>query len=97
MLSRSRGNEKRYRDNIRKNALQAYGGKCVRCNFNDWRALQIDHINGGGAKERRDSKIGAYKFYKQITENVDLDKYQILCANCNWIKKHENNENPNVS
>ena len=21
------------------------------------------------------------------------DKFQLLCANCNWIKKHENNEN----
>ncbi len=55
------------------------------------RALQFDHINGGGHRERKNltkqvSKVVMESFLKN--EN----KYQLLCANCNWIKKSENNE-----
>src|SRR5208337_653991 len=31
--------------------FELLGNKCVRCGFSDPRALQIDHINGGGCKE----------------------------------------------
>jgi hypothetical protein len=69
--------------------LQAMGGKCVHCGFSDWRALQIDHVNGGGRAEKL--KIGSTRYYKHVLAHPD--DYQLLCANCNWIKKHENDEN----
>lgn len=72
------------------------GGVCVKCGFSDYRALQIDHINGGGNKEikflRATKKHG---FYHKIVLESHLKnekKYQLLCANCNWIKRFENNE-----
>ena len=74
------------------------GVKCGFCGFDDFRALQIDHINGGGNKERKLSKQAGRKYeidqYKDITKDITLakKKYQILCANCNWIKKYTNNE-----
>lgn len=70
------------------------GGKCVKCGFSDWRALQIDHVNGGGSKERV-ATCGANMagYYKRIKEDK-TGRYQLLCANCNWIKKYENNETP---
>ena len=81
------------RHNIRKRAVNRLGGKCNRCGFDDYRALQIDHINGGGTKEYH--KLGDGKIYKKILE-LPLDdikkEYQILCANCNWIKRTEKNE-----
>lgn len=75
---------------IRQKALDVLGGVCVRCGFADRRALQIDHINGGGSKEYRD--IGNTKVYRRIAKGLDLERYQLLCANCNFIKRVENAE-----
>lgn len=70
--------------------LALMGGKCVRCEFDDWRALQIDHINGGGTAEQRELGNCTRRFYNKVLAN--LDDYQLLCANCNTIKRFENNE-----
>jgi hypothetical protein len=73
--------------------LELLGSHCVRCGFADIRALQIDHINGQGKKEFQKFKgnISLYRFY---LKNPDLAKkyLQVLCANCNWIKRFENKE-----
>lgn len=79
----------------RKNRLEVIsvmGGKCARCFFSDWRALQIDHVHGDGALERRTMafSFGANKRY--ILEGFAAGRYQLLCANCQWIKRHEKNE-----
>ncbi len=68
------------------------GRKCVKCGYKkDIRALQIDHINGGGrAHHRRHSN---YTFYKDVLKD-NGEGYQVLCANCNVIKKFDNNETP---
>lgn len=72
--------------------LELLGAKCKRCGFNDKRALQIDHINGGGTKERLQHG-GSYN--RKVLEKImnGSDEYQILCANCNWIKRYMRNEN----
>lgn len=81
---------RRYRDEIRQKIISLLGGKCVRCGFTDWRALQIDHINGGGSRERKTARsMSAY--YRQIIES-NGDGYQLLCANCNQIKRYEEGE-----
>jgi len=54
-------------------------------------ALTIDHINGGGNKERkrlfgRDKKSG-YSFYAWLKRNKFPSGYQVLCMNCQTIKK----------
>lgn len=64
--------------------------KCNRCDFSDWRALQIDHINGSGNKERKNQSNSQKNLLIDILKYPD--KYQLLCANCNWIKRYENNE-----
>jgi len=55
---------------------------------NDARCLQIDHVNGGGKKDR---KKGIYRMYLQALKD-EHNEYQILCANCNWIKLTVNAE-----
>lgn len=67
------------------------GGVCCRCGFEDPRALQIDHIYGGGNREdpHRDTA-----YYRRVLRSVRVEagRYQLLCANCNWIKVHQNGE-----
>lgn len=75
---------------LRKAVIQYLGGSCNRCGFSDYRALQIDHVSGGGRKERRE--IGCYKIMKKILSGFHNNEYQLLCANCNAIKRIENKE-----
>jgi hypothetical protein len=82
--------------------IELLGGKCANpynllphpdwCN--DPRCLQIDHINSGGGKERRQFSY-LEKYYKYVLEQIESGSkgYQLLCANCNWIKRHEKKEN----
>ena len=69
--------------------IEKYGGQCSRCGFSDIRALQIDHVNGGGCQEIKRHTLSGY--YKKVMDNKN-GKYQLLCANCNWIKRYENGE-----
>lgn len=79
---------------MRVRAIEKLGGQCVKCGYLDVRALQIDHINGGGGKDRRDWS-SPYRFYRSIAEGENLEKYQVLCANCNVIKRSELQEHGN--
>jgi hypothetical protein len=67
------------------------GDKCKICGFSDKRALQIDHIHNNGYKHYKNGS-GTYGVYKHIIElgNEAYTEYQILCANCNWIKRDNN-------
>lgn len=80
----------------RQKTLDLLGNKCVRCGFSDPRALQVDHINGGGNQERHSMAGGggpnANKWYQLVAADVNHEKYQLLCANCNVIKRIENGE-----
>lgn len=58
----------------------------------DTRCLQLDHINGGGKKA-----LGAptpNNMYRYYFNNPDEARknLQVLCANCNWIKRYERKE-----
>ena len=67
-------------------------GNVCRCGISDVRCLQIDHINGGGVKETKEKGWGYYKYLLKLPEDILKIKYQILCANCNWIKRWDNGE-----
>jgi len=82
-----------YQKELRLKVIEKFGGKCIRCGFSDWRALQIDHINGGGLKERiKHRKAGGGDGFNRRILKDTSNKYQLLCANCNWIKRFENKE-----
>lgn len=84
---------------IRREILQLLGNKCSNPNCDvpngmaDIRALQIDHINGGGRKEVK-SFPNSVAFYKFVLAQVKASSkdYQLLCANCNQIKRYEKQE-----
>lgn len=99
MPYRNYDREKQYKKDQRlahrKWILDLMGGKCVRCPFNDYRALQIDHVHGGGGLEEKTVGKGI-KYLRHVARSFtgNEGRYQILCANCNVIKKFENNEHP---
>jgi len=88
-----------YMNKFRKSLIQILGNKCSNTNCliaggcTDIRCLQLDHINGGGRKELREFKNNIYR-YRYYCNHPDeaKQKLQVLCANCNWIKRYENNE-----
>jgi hypothetical protein len=51
--------------------------------------LTVDHINGGGWLERKG--YGA-KFYRNLIKSGFPSGFQILCMNCQWIKRRTNHE-----
>lgn len=79
-------NEQRHR--LRCETILQLGSQCIRCGFDDRRALCIDHINGGGREHRK--KVGGAHYFREILR--DLSSYQLLCANCNMIKAFEKRE-----
>lgn len=94
---------KLWRAKLRAEAVALLGGKCSDplCQWvnvdgtqgcTDERCLQIDHVNSGGRREFFLLGSGDAVYRKVIrTKGVG---YQLLCANCNWIKRHNNQEWP---
>ena len=71
---------------IRAEALIIYGEVCRCCNESDPDMLHIDHIDGGGAQQRRE--LSKSEFYKWLRDNGYPPGYQTLCANCNSSKHY---------
>lgn len=89
---------RKWRENKRKKIMSLLGElKCKNCGFEDYRALQIDHINGGGNIQRKKLKSSALSivFLEKEIRLKGKKEYQILCANCNWIKRSENKNERN--
>lgn len=85
---------------LRANVVTRLGSRCCskECRWlnedntfgcTDQRALQIDHIFGGGSKEAK-TRSSIIAYYRRLAGMKDIDlkaKYQLLCACCNWIKR----------
>lgn len=94
-LHRADGNRRNraYSRRLRVAVLAGYGNKCCQCGFSDDRALQIDHVYGGGARERQGGLKGGTFLLRLINGNFPTE-YQLLCANCNQLKSFSNLERP---
>src|ERR1039458_10155308 len=73
----------------REKVFEKLGAICKRCGITDRRVLCIDHVFGGGNQEVK--KIDQERFYMKVVKDTE-GLYQILCHNCNWIKRAERNE-----
>ena len=74
--------------------MDILGGRfCIKCGFKDIKALQFDHIHGNG-KQRREQFKSQYQMISFYYHNLDIAKkeIQVMCANCNSIKKVDNQE-----
>jgi hypothetical protein len=77
------------RKKLKEEVIELLGGKCCQCGEFDIRCLQIDHIHGGGGKERK--SLSVWKYYKKVLKSVKNNggEYQCLCANCNFKKRND--------
>lgn len=74
---------------LKPKAISLLGGVCVKCGFSDTRALQVDHIDGNGFLDRKNkTKYNEANIYRKIIRG-DTSNYQLLYANCNFIKAFE--------
>ena len=63
--------------------------------------MQLDHVDGGGVAELRASHgVGLANLYR-VRRDLKYSAlaatpsiYKLLCANCNWIKRHANRQAP---
>jgi hypothetical protein len=74
-------------ERVKGKVFAAYGGYiCKGCGTTDRRVLTIDHIYNDGAEERRQGLNGG-TLYRSIVKRNFPPRYQILCMNCQWVKR----------
>jgi hypothetical protein len=73
----------------KKKAFAHYGSKC-KCGFSDTRALSIDHIDG--FSQLWPGQRRGYALYLWLIKHKFPKGFQLLCMNCQWIKRFENRE-----
>jgi len=83
---------------LRLENIKTLGGRCSNpgCRWHnsdgtigcaEFEALQFDHIGSGGSVER-EAGLGA-GIGLQYRIRKEPSRFQLLCANCNWIKRYE--------
>jgi hypothetical protein len=61
---------------------------CAMCGIKDLRVLSIDHINGDGARQRKElGNGGGRSLARWLKKRGYPEGYQILCMNCQFKKK----------
>lgn len=66
---------------VREELVEGYGGKCTCCGEFRFEFLALDHVNGGGRKERE--TLSTQQIAKKAIKQGFPDTYRILCHNCN--------------
>ena len=69
---------------LREKALNGYGHMCSCCGEKRFQFLAIDHVNGGGRKERE--IMSTTQIAKKVINEGFPAMYQVLCHNCNCAK-----------
>ena len=67
--------------NLRQKAISGYGNKCACCGEDKFEFLALDHVNGGGRKERE--TMSTYQIARKIVLANFPKEYRVLCHNCN--------------
>lgn len=83
--------DKRYRNKLRQEAIEHYGGKCACCGETNIAFLTLDHIDGCGNQHRRSlfgANVSGNAFYRKMRALGYPSGLQVLCWNCNMAKAH---------
>jgi hypothetical protein len=110
-LQASRERDRKHTRKVKERLCEIYGKRCANSNCKwrnedgsfgctDIRILQLDHKQAGGLQSRKKFSgflSGGRAYYLQAIRKPNKKKYQMLCPNCNWIKRIENKEFSNVT
>lgn len=82
-----------WRQRLRLELVNAYGGRCACCGETTPEFLTVDHIDGNGAEHRRQLGVaktfGGIPFYRWLKkQGYPQGNSQLLCMNCNLAKGH---------
>ena len=77
---------------LKERIFELLGDRCARCGFSDPRALQVDHKKAGAGGRDGKYRSGHPLYAAILRGDKNPADFQILCANCNWIKSFENKE-----
>jgi hypothetical protein len=89
--------DKTNRQTVIDKVLLAYGNRCAcpGCFEVNPKFLTLDHINGGGLKDRRE--IGSsIQIYRWVIKNNFPSTFQLLCWNCNCGRSRNGGVCPHV-
>lgn len=79
-----------YKQRVKRECFQLFGDKCKACEYSDIRALQLDHTHGNPHRRAGQYGRGSTGLYIAILKGrLPVSAFQLLCANCNWIKRME--------
>lgn len=79
--------KKKHLQNVKKEVFDHYGNFCHCCGETEPKFLTIDHINGDGAKHRKEVGEGS-TFYSWLVKNNFPNGFRTLCYNCNIGRKN---------
>lgn len=68
------------------------GNQCSHCLCSDQRVLQIDHVDQYKGQRKASARSGTGLYYALLNGKVKHSDCQLLCSNCNLIKRLENGE-----
>lgn len=74
---------KNYCRSIRVKAIIFLGGKCVKCGCTDIKALEINHIDGGGSKDKYAHGRRKQYYLDILSGRRKSDDLNIMCKVCN--------------
>ena len=79
-----RKQQREYVRRLRLRVIEYLGGKCVNCECDNPEALEMNHINGGGAKEYRENGACQKSLYMDILAGRRKD-IELTCKVCNAL------------
>lgn len=71
------------RSDARRKVINHYGAECSCCQEKDYLKLAIDHVDGGGCKDRRITRGKYNSVYSEIIQAGFPPSFRVLCHNCN--------------
>lgn len=86
VLAANRKWSSEYRAALRREMIDAYGGRCSCCGEKRPQFLQLDHIENDGHLDRKIHRTSIKLFAHLKKAGWTKDRYQLLCANCNFGK-----------
>lgn len=81
--SKQSASRRKWKNKVKQQVFDAYGGKCKCCSDKTFEFLQIDHVNKDGKIHR--AQIGrGERIYKDLLRNPGKFEVRVLCANCHF-------------